>query len=291
MRHYTLATSFALARSPMFTSIWQDVVPREAESNPFLMHGLLALTALDLAHCQTLRQQSYFDHAVRHQDMAIALFGPTLTSITEENSSAVFAYSGVAAIIAFAMPQVSGKLPSDPIADLLEIFKLIRGIYAVLDAARVWIDRGNLSAPIRFERDVMLVPAPAEVEDALRILDERNRLSTEDEVVREIYTSVIKNLRFAFEHQSAIAGVAVSGRGPVFSWPIQVTSAYPIALGRREPMALAILAHYGVILHNTRDCWWFGTWGEWIVNAVSVTLTEEWQPLIQWPKEKIAQMN
>ncbi|MCJ1396088.1 hypothetical protein MMC18_008976 [Xylographa bjoerkii] len=291
MRHYILTTSLVLAGRPIFTSIWQDIVPREAESYPFLMHGLLAITALDLAHSQPSRQQFYFDLAIRHQDMAIALFRPTLNDITEANSSAVFAYSGVATIIAFAMPQVSGTLPSDPIADLLEIFKMTRGISAVLGAAWGWIDRSSLGPLIRFERDLTLVPAPAEVVDALHVLEERNRLSTEDELVREVYNSVIMNLRSVFEHQSANVNRTVSSRAPTFSWPIGVTSAYPIALARREPMALAILAHYGVIVNNIRDCWCFGTWGSWIVNAVSRALPEEWQPSIQWPKEKIAEMN
>jgi len=291
MRHYALTTSLSLAGGPAFTSIWQDLIPSEAESNPFLMHGLLAITALDLAHSHPARQQFYFVLAARHQDMAITLFRPTLNGITEENSSAVFAYSGVAAIIAFAMPQVSGVPPSDVVADLLEIFKLVRGVHAVINAAWGWIDRGSLAPLIRFERGMTIVPAPAEVVDALQVLEERNKLSTEDELVREVYSSVIKNLRSAFEHQRANVCNNVSRRAPVFSWPILVTSAYPIALARREPMALAILAHYGVIIHSIRDSWWFGTWGSWIVNAVSGALPEEWQPSIQWPKDKIAETN
>ncbi|MCJ1383311.1 hypothetical protein MMC17_006424 [Xylographa soralifera] len=271
----------------MFNRFWQDVIPKEAESYPFLMHGLLAITALDLARSHPSRQQFYLDLAIRHQDMAIILFRPTLNGITEKNSSAVFAYSAVAAMIAFAMPQVSGTLPADPIAELLGIFKLMRGIYAVLGAARGWIDRSSLGPLIRFEHDVTIVPAPADVVDALLALEERNRLSTENELVREVYSSVINDLRSAFEHQST----SVSSRAPTFSWPIVVTSAYPVALARREPLALAILAHYGVVINNSRHCWWFGTWGRWIIDAVDEALTEEWQPSIQWPKEKIAETN
>ncbi|MCJ1436925.1 hypothetical protein MMC27_006308 [Xylographa pallens] len=187
--------------------------------------------------------------------------------------------------MAFAMPQVSGTLSADPIADLLEIFKSTRGIHAVLAAARGRIDRGSLGPLLHLEQDVMILPPPADVVDTLHTLEERSRLSTETELVREFYSSVINNLRFIFERQSA----PTSGRAPMFSWPIMVMSAYLVALARREPMALTILAHYGIMINNTREYWWFATCGRWIVNALSGALIEEWQPSIQWPNEKIAE--
>ena len=284
MRHYALTTSLMLCGRPRFTSIWQDTVPREAESHPFLMHGLLALTALDIAQSDPSRQQFYFDLAIRHQHIGITLFRPILSELTEGNASAVFAYSSVAVITAFAIPQVFGAMPSDPIADILEIFKLMRGIHAVVNAASGWIDRGGLGPLIRSGRSLISVPVSAEVEDSLRVLEERNRLSTEDELVREVYSSAIGNLRSMFEHQDA----NTSSRVPTFSWPIIVTSAYPVAVARREPMALAILAHYGVIINGICECWWIGTWGKWIIKTVARLLDEEWQSLIRWPKEKIA---
>ncbi|MCJ1281755.1 hypothetical protein MMC26_001078 [Xylographa opegraphella] len=287
MRHYALTTSLLLAGRTSFNVYWQDVIPQEAESHPFLMHGLLAITALHLANSHPSQQRFYYDVAVRHQDMAIILFRPTLSALTEENSAAVFAYSAVAAMIAFALPQVSGTPPADPIADLLAIFKLMRGIYAVLDVARGSIARSKLGPLIAFEQDLAMLPAPTDAVGALHALAERNRVATEDELVREVYGSVIRNLLSVFEQQLT----SMSSRARAFSWPIMITSAFPVALARREPMALAILAHYGVILHDSRECWWFGTWGRWVVDAVSGALPQEWQVAIQWPKDKIAETN
>ena len=283
LHYWMVTTSSMFSDRQQFESLWRDTITKEATSHAFLMHGILAIAALDLAHSDRIQRLHYTDLAIHHQNSAITLFRPMLTGITQENSAAIFAFAGVSAYIGFAMAQVSPTLLSDPITDLLEIFKLMRGSNAVRQEASAWIEKGSLGPLMRWQRDQKLAPPPPDVTEALRVLEERNQLSIESDIEREVYSLAIENLRSAFEH----VGTQTGARFAAFTWPVIVNNLYSTALDRRKPMALAILAHYGVLLHRIREKWWAGSWGRRVVEAVSGMLEPEWQSSIRWPKEEV----
>lgn len=71
-----------------YQKLWQTFVPTEAASHPFLMHGILALSALHLASDSGRSQETRREHravALRHHEYSIALFRPLLNKITAQN--------------------------------------------------------------------------------------------------------------------------------------------------------------------------------------------------------------
>ncbi|MCJ1302843.1 hypothetical protein MMC08_005648 [Hypocenomyce scalaris] len=283
LHYWTVTTSSMFSEQQQFEGLWRDTITKEATSHAFLMHGILAIAAIDLAYSDPIHRLHYTNLAIHHQASAIALFRPMLTGITQENSTAVFAFAGVAAYTGFAMAQVSPTLLSDPITELLEIFKMMRGSNAVKQEASAWLENGSLGPLMRWQRDQKLVPCPPDVAEALRVLGERNQSSIESDIEREVYSLVIENLRSAFEH----VGTQTGARAAAFTWPVVVNNLYTTALDRRKPMALAILAHYGVLLHRIREKWWLGSWGRRVVEAASGMLEPEWQSSIRWPKGEV----
>ena len=59
---------------------------------------------------------------------------------------------------------------------------------------------------------------------------------------------------------------------------------YFALLGRGHPCALAILAHFAVLLHRHDEVWWLKGLGKAIIKRVDEMLGEEWSEVISWPK-------
>jgi hypothetical protein len=75
LHHYTTSTYLTLTQdSPEHEHVWQIVVPQLAVKHPFLMHGILASSALHLAHVLPERQQEYTVLAANHESMALPAF-------------------------------------------------------------------------------------------------------------------------------------------------------------------------------------------------------------------------
>ncbi|KAK9366257.1 hypothetical protein V1509DRAFT_648909, partial [Lipomyces kononenkoae] len=58
--------------------------------------------------------------------------------------------------------------------------------------------------------------------------------------------------------------------------------------GTSSCWALAILAHYAVILHWLRGHIWLDGWGEEIVDAVRQVLSSGWHACIAWVLKEVA---
>lgn len=66
-------------------------------------------------------------------------------------------------------------------------------------------------------------------------------------------------------------------------WAAIMERQYIDLLKAKEPMALVLLAHFGVALHVSREYWWSGNWGRQIVKAVYDMLDDHWRCWVQWP--------
>ena len=133
MNHWTASTWETLSdQKTKFQEMWQTVAVNEAMSNPFLMHGILALSALHLASESRDRPEKSRDHraaALRHHDQAIALFRPVLSKITSHNCHTIFAFSALLVILSFALPGFPlEETTKSPVEELLTIITLLKGV-------------------------------------------------------------------------------------------------------------------------------------------------------------------
>src|SRR5436190_9214791 len=179
MHHYTTRTYRTLSNNNEHKEIWKTVIPKEALAHPFLMHGLLALAALHLVECsgdEGEGRRMYAELATRHQNLALASFRPELNNITSSNCNAVFAFSSLIAVFAFAFSQSAGnKRTAEPISEVLQDFFLFRGVEGVLKTSWDSIEKGKLGPLVRRASDSgSTVPIPQDTIDALDYLHECN---------------------------------------------------------------------------------------------------------------------
>ena len=283
MHHYTRHTYATLADLDSAVPVWRDSFPTEAASHPFLMHGLLSLTALHIALQDLASHKVYVDHALQHYQYAITLYRPELINVTQRNCHALFGFSSVAAIISFGVSMASQHTGVALLQDMHEIFNLLKGIHAVVMAAQDWIAAGPLADLVR-PYVIRETELPEEVEDTLRVLSEKVEVCGESEDRKAGYHATIDTLRTGFRNNV----FKPDDRTISLVWPIMVPRIYIDALSEKKPMALAILAHYAVFLYDLRKYWWAGDRGRRMIEAVTGSLSPEWADALVWPSRCIS---
>jgi len=70
----------------------------------------------------------------------------------------------------------------------------------------------------------------------------------------------------------------------IMVWPVTLGENIVQVIKKREPLALAILAHYGIIVHLLRDRWWARDFGKRLVRMIVPILrrsNKAWAVLVQ----------
>ncbi|OCK93414.1 uncharacterized protein K441DRAFT_638462 [Cenococcum geophilum 1.58] len=289
MHQWTTSTYQTLTSLEEVRQIWKLTIPKMAFAHTYLMHEILALSASHLAYLQPDHRHAYFMLATHHQNIAINIMRMELSSITSENCHALFVTSSLVALTAFSSPDSVN--PATPIDDLVDIFLLMRGMHGILKSAFEMIKEGPLGSILDSG------PAPPPTSLLLMLLSRLGELSTllttrePDRDVRELCSVAISN----FMETTALGITHTDDRElrVAFIWPIGVSMGFISLLRQRNGVALAILAHYCIILHTaehnaTRKNWFLSGWGSRIVESITSTVDPIWQDSVRWPMECIA---
>ncbi|KAI4169915.1 MAG: hypothetical protein LQ346_008919 [Caloplaca aetnensis] len=290
MHYYTSSTYLTISDSIEFQHIWQDIVPKEALSHTFLMHGILALAALHIAYDRPDEEDRYVLAALKHYDISIGSFRTMLQQVTADNCSALFAFSTILLVITLAFAQTHSHAEhGNPVVDLIQVFTLLQGTQAVLRSALQWIALGPLGPLVRRGLSGSKQVAPPKSDDTLtfeRTLDQlqaHNERIAENVESRELYDRTIQRLRGCVKRIATYPG----DRAAVMGWLVFLESSYVSALERGEPMALVIFAHYGVILHTLRQDWFVRDLGAQVVEMVHLQADDVWMPMLYWPMQQV----
>ena len=105
MRHYLTHAWLALANDENTRQMWLVIVPQLAYQHEFLMHALMACTALHMAHLNPERLSELTIKARTHLDHAMPLFRAVVSSMETETCDAVFIFARLVTITAFALDE------------------------------------------------------------------------------------------------------------------------------------------------------------------------------------------
>ncbi|OAL47992.1 hypothetical protein IQ07DRAFT_109912 [Pyrenochaeta sp. DS3sAY3a] len=106
-RFYAARTSFTLSGTRTL-AIWQSSTPDEAKSHAFLMHSMLALTALHGCFTSPGGSVDYASIASRHHEAALEAFRTSISEVKRENGRAVALFSLLTTIFSCGVPLVRG---------------------------------------------------------------------------------------------------------------------------------------------------------------------------------------
>ncbi|KAL2367401.1 hypothetical protein RJ035_007182 [Blastomyces gilchristii] len=240
-----------------YKAVWQKALQQESLTHLFLMHGILALSALELGRrkgcdATNVNQRSYTAIALGHYLRAVALSQPVLKNINEENCKAVFLLPTLLTAFAFGSPQQAWDLGNSrhPIARFHLVLLLARGMGQVQSTAIDKMKDGKFDTLIKPDSYSPWLPADAKA--ALCNLHQLNENCEQYSISeKNIYNTTINQVEIMLGQ----IHVAATRPNPAVMWATEVPPLYLELMRAYKPMALVVLAHYCVILHHLRGIW------------------------------------
>ncbi|KAJ5776605.1 uncharacterized protein N7511_001616 [Penicillium nucicola] len=261
---WMMQTHELLARNEETRKVWEMAVLQEGLRAPFLMHGILAVSALHLSHIREPEQAKWLGVALSHKSRALSVFSAQLLNIDQSNAKAMVAFAGLVVVFGLGAALIPGNEVGPSFDTLLEIFTLARGMQTVLSEEFQFIKQSDF-APL-FDITPPKIVFPPDILKAFNSLDELNiqfgQQSTHHKTT--VYQPLIKELRELATFSLALP----TSMTLVGGWAIRAPKEFINALISREPFALVLLAHFCGLLHISRENWCVGAWGRIVLEEV-----------------------
>lgn len=281
---WIMQTHKLLARNEETRKVWEILVLQEALQAPFLMHGILGLSALHLSHLRADNNQAkWLSIAMSHKNVAISMFSEQLLNIDKSNVKAMMSFASLVVAFGLGSALTSGAPEGPSLNSLIEIFTLSRGVQAVVSAEPEFLRKSNF-APL-FDVSPPQVSWPDHVLAAFDRLEKLNVQCGQQFAHHNtaVYERVINYLRelAAFTLQQPTSMTLTSG------FAIRAPEVYLNDLTNRQLYSLVVLAHYCGFLHMARENWCVRSWGRVVLGEIQHLLPPDWQHHIEWPVKQV----
>ncbi|CZR69101.1 uncharacterized protein PAC_19002 [Phialocephala subalpina] len=285
LHHYTSFTCLSLG-AERDIQVWQEIIPRIAQSYDFLLQGVLAVSALHLSTLQTstVRRTELVQKAMRLQNLALPAFRHSLSLGNPDDIDAVFAFAG---LVVPYMLAISGSSPNQiPNLDNRHPhwFHSVRGLVLLL--GKIWeqLMRGPFVLLMKrsiVTDDYTINPDDVHFVELYQILQPRPSSSSHDVEALAACRGALDELRRIAALPCSVCRT-VNRVGAVYIWPGTVSQEFVKLLDQRRPEALVIFAHYCMLLKRVNHIWCFVGVGTNMLRAVEKELDVEWKPWIEW---------
>lgn len=270
---------------------WQIAIPRLALQYEFLMNGVLALASLHIATTTDAPTSlAYIDTALQYHNLSFAPFRAAIDNLTSQNCEAVLAQSIVTTVIGIALPRVVTATRDENPAmteNIVVVFELLQGVKKIIHIGRSWI-KLNLFSRQKDSLGTEQSQLDQETQAALDCLATLNdeTLARIDTDQYQINKDVITHLRHCFT-------MFASWEDPanILAWLASVDKEFVDNVRRRQPLALLILMHWGVLLGQLDgQRWWARNSGRALVSELLQVLQPgdaRWAESLAWPQRKM----
>jgi len=273
-------------------TLWQVTVPELARQHSFLMHGMLACSALQLAYSNPAQHREYSIKASSHQDRAMSLFRPAITKVSKDNCDAVFAFSHLLIIYSFASEKEDERLllvgaeGPDVLPSWLYFLRagcsMLCSVWARLEAGPVKALAAGWEMPIKVSED----DKRHLVEYLISVVLSRDAQEAWPKGIRTVYHDAAVELAWAFSCMRAL-DESFTTWDALRIWPMRISGEYMDLLSIWHPGALILLAHYCILLQKVESKWYFEDRATRLLSTILRRLDERWHCYIKWPLEEI----
>jgi hypothetical protein len=297
LHHWTLSASLDIVKSTGGDHYWQRLFPQIAFQHPFVMHGILSLSALHLAYRQPPERQRLVCIAAYHHNIALQGFQQGISHMSDDNSDALFACTSLNILYVFAnFGPLCDDLSVDRKCRILgaEWIPAIRGVDAVLQPVYERVRRGPLSPMLGLGNWEELDPSNQPAFGDAQFCSIQGVWHHSGDV--HVYDKALYLLRKCnaymrqFETMSSEVltqwGYNQTWSAP-FIWLHFAPGEYFELLKQRQPPALLIFAYLGTLFHALDDYWFMEGWGRNMVDVANELLGEYWCRWMVWPKEVV----
>ncbi|KAK2795524.1 hypothetical protein FQN52_005291 [Onygenales sp. PD_12] len=274
MHHYTSEVSKTLSERREVQDVWRITFPQTAYSCEFLMHGILAFSALHLSFIKAQRINDYIDYSAHHLHCALGAYRRTLANIGPENCIAAFAFSSLLVPLSFGLPLVDGSGPS--ISKLTALFSMCRGVPVSPKSLIESIAENSRSMP---RVNPILPEYLTDKFSQLKEFVAEYSLELED---RNVYDEAFKLLEVSFDFVEKTA--APLECGTAFLWPIMLPYKFIGFLQEYQHLSLILLSYYCIVLNCLDNFWFLRRWDQALLMEIQSWLPPDLHGWIEWPK-------
>jgi hypothetical protein len=290
MHKFSTDTFKSLCSSHSEHHVWQISIPRLALQYDFLMNGILAVGALHIAATiEPPASLMYIDTALQYHNLTFAPYRAAVDNINPMNCEAALAQSIITTVIGIALPGVSASRgdSSSMIENIVVVFELLQGVKKIHRIGESWI-KLELFSRRRNYWDPGLVSLDEGTRAALERLDSLN-----DETLASVDTDqhqVNKDAIIYLRHFSMQVANSVDPAN-VLAWLAMIDKEFVENVRRRQPLALLILMHWGVLLGELDGGhWWARGSGRVLVSELLDALRPadmQSANAVAWPQKKM----
>jgi len=276
-----------------------EEILQHAFQTPYLMHEILSVSATHLSILRPSQRLLLRNHATELQTSALSLFNASMQNNHEPTLDCVprFVFSSLlgSQMLHDTITDRDGDFTTfiDNFVRYLHVTKgvtlNIQGNWEDLHetALRPFLEAGEKSLR---GGEVEFAPECGKLETLLKSADLGPTSA-------KAYESALGCLKAAYYAHRQVAGsdphfdgtpLLYGARTGVYAWPILVPTEYAELVLQRRPEALAILAHYAILLHRYRDSWMIGDGGRYMIKAITRYLGSYWAPWLASPNEELS---
>ncbi|OTA67863.1 hypothetical protein K449DRAFT_388662 [Hypoxylon sp. EC38] len=287
-RHFITSTAIAQADDSASVSVWREVVADLATQYPYLLHEILAISALHLRTTVPSEQCAFLERAAQeHQANAISLFRGALASMSVETAPALFACSCLFIPYHFAAAKdPSSLLFNEETGALAEWLVLIQGCAAITMEHNATLMRSSLRALLGNLYTPKLEDLSSGPTDA-RLIDLSSKLPIAHgyKECRESYERTIVRLRVCF-YLSDRADSSIDRKNAALRFPPLMDPHFREDLAAKLTAALIVMAYWCVLLHRVEDRWWLKERVQPLLLQIEELVPLEYRSLMEWPMKE-----
>ena len=257
-----------------------DAVINFAFGAPFLMHEILAISALHLSTLRPNQKELYSNKAAELQTYALSLFNNLPDSYNSENPIPVFLFSSFLGIHVLFDTLLYRPADFSLFIDrFVGCLRLHRGVYTLAKGSWALLQDTEL-------RPLIITREQGETEgNECAVLKSLMRSADLSQASVDTCQKAIERLQWVFDcsHLQTESTEDAGEADLIFAWPITISPEFTELLLQKRPEALAVLAHYAVLLHWRRNLWIIKDGGMFLMESIMRYLGSYWEHWLAFP--------
>jgi hypothetical protein len=289
LHHFITVTAKTLAHEPEVADVFSSYIPKVAFDNHYILHAILSLAALHISRSEPARRADYLLKARRHHQIALTKFRAEVKDVSESNIHAVLIFN------TFLFPYTCAISASS--TNLGDTFESIFSNIIVTRMVGPLIQANGLYEALRQSDLGRIIPKDVHSfnwknAETLKVTELVQLRKFSDIIhhiyppeIDEAYREAIRLLELVFD---AISRLSKPPSDSLLRlWIHYIPSRFVELLSEKQPGALIIFAHYGVILGKGRHYWFLEGIDELMLSVADAFVPTEWKNWLDWPKEQM----
>lgn len=299
LHHFFTHVSQTLAEDGTSPIKWREQLPSTVFSSPVSLHALLGVSALHLARNDKHRRLQCLERADQHHELTLRPLIYELNHLGNENANGIFVAASFLCYYHFSLGPQPGQYLVFSEQGAGKLIWLLRGIKAILKKVSPFSEARPVNpnevsvpelSPGSRNTSQHLRPARLQYHEPLSRLRSFVSVLEAEEQTMVKYSTALERLTACFENANnmALSPDDIQARiRAVMKWLYGLEDGYLQALQKKRPVALVILAHFAVLLHEVRQMWCMEGWGTHVMHGVKLHLDTRYADWILWPAQTL----